>query len=221
MTREFVRSPFVTSSIAMLIVLGYPLLFFSKGELLMLINENHTTFQDIFFKYITYLGDGMVMAVILLILLFYSYKWSILTVFSIIFQSIIVSIFKRWLFEGLQRPTAFLQNVEWHFVEGVDVHSSNTFPSGHTTTGFALFSLLVIVFNNRSYLLSLLFFILAFLVGLSRVYLLQHFVVDAYFGAIIGILSVILSLFLMDRIFTKQKLLALHQRSLSKIFIGK
>jgi membrane-associated phospholipid phosphatase len=205
----------------MLIVLGYPLLFFSKGELLMLINENHTTFQDIFFKYITYLGDGMVMAVILLILLFYSYKWSILTVFSIIFQSIIVSIFKRWLFEGLQRPTAFLQNVEWHFVEGVDVHSSNTFPSGHTTTGFALFSLLVIVFNNRSYLLSLLFFILAFLVGLSRVYLLQHFVVDAYFGAIIGILSVILSLFLMDRIFTKQKLLALHQRSLSKIFIGK
>jgi len=221
MTREFVRSPFVTFSIAMLIVLGYPLLFFSKGELLMLINENHTTFQDIFFKYITYLGDGMVMAVILLILLFYSYKWSILTVFSIILQSIFVSIFKRWLFEGLQRPTAFLQNVEWHFVEGVDVHSSNTFPSGHTTTGFALFSLLVVVFNNRSYLLSLLFFILAFLVGLSRVYLLQHFVVDAYFGAIFGILSVILSLFLMDRIFTKQKLLALHQRSLSKIFIGK
>lgn len=219
MTREFLRSPFITFCVAMLFILAYPLLFFPKGELVVLINQHHAEGLDLFFKYITYFGDGSIMAILLVVLLFFSYKLSILTAFSILFQSVLVSLFKRWLFKGLERPTAYFDGIDWNFVEGVNVHGSNTFPSGHTATGFALFALLVVIFDNRNYILSLLFFLMASFVGLSRVYLLQHFVVDIFFGAIFGILSVVLALILMDKFFPKEQLDNLHRKSLlSTIF---
>jgi membrane-associated phospholipid phosphatase len=205
----------------MLIILAYPILFFSKGDVVILINAHHQPMLDIFFKYITYLGDGVLIAIVLIFVLFVSYKWSILTALSIVFQSILVSIFKRWLYEGLERPTALLKNVEWHYVEGVDIHGSNTFPSGHTTTAFALFAIMVVVFHHRHYLFSLMFFLLPLLAGLSRIYLLQHFLVDVYFGAIFGIFSVILSLFIIDKIFSSSKLEKLHQQSLRTLFIDR
>lgn len=219
MTRDFLRTPFISLCLSMLIILAYPILFFSKGDIVILINTHHQTSLDIFFKYITYLGDGVLIAIFLVFLLFVSYKWSILTALSIVVHSILVSIFKRWLYEGLERPTALLKNVEWHYVEGVDVHGANTFPSGHTTTAFAFFAILVVVFHHRHYLFSLIFFLLAFWAGLSRVYLLQHFLVDVYFGSIFGIFSVILSLFIMDKIFDSSKLDKLHRQSLRTLFI--
>jgi membrane-associated phospholipid phosphatase len=63
-------------------------------------------------------------------------------------------------------------------------------------------------------MLSMLFFLLAAFVGLSRVYLLQHFVVDIFFGAIFGILSVVLALMLMEKLFKKEQLDNLHHKSL-------
>jgi len=214
MNRDFLRSPFFAFSLAILLIFAYPILVIPKGEVVMLINVHHSSSLDFFFRYITHFGDGAVMAVLLIGLLLYSYKLSILAAFSIVIQSIIVSIFKRWLLKGLERPTAYLDTFDWHFIDGVQVHGSNTFPSGHTTTAFALFAILIVVFGNRRFFYSLFFFMIAYLVGFSRVYLLQHFVVDAYFGAIFGVLSVILSLILMDKIFTKQKLDDLHQKSL-------
>jgi membrane-associated phospholipid phosphatase len=215
MTKDLLRTPFMTLCLGMLVILAYPLIVFPKGELVLLINKFHLSSLDALFKYVTNLGDGVVMAVLLVFLIFYSYKLSIVTAFSIIFQSIIVSVFKRWLFAGLERPIAFFgDSYSWNFVDGVDVHSSNTFPSGHTTTAFAFFAILVVIFRNRGMILSLLFFLLAYIVGFSRVYLLQHFVVDVYFGAIFGILSVILALALMDRLFNQDRLNQLHSKSL-------
>lgn len=215
MTKEFLRTPFVTLTIGLVIMLAYPILFFPKGELVILINTHHHPAADLFFKYFTHVGDGAVLAVLLVLLLFYNYKLSLITAFSIVFQSVLVSVFKRWLFQGLPRPTVFLgDDITWHFVDGVDVHGSNTFPSGHTATAFALFALIVVIFNNRGYILSVVFFLLAFLVGLSRMYLLQHFMVDAYFGAIFGVLSVVFALMVMDSLFSRDKLNALQQKSL-------
>ena len=115
----------------------------------------------------------------------------------------------------MERPVAFFdESIHLNFVDGVDVHSSNTFPSGHTATAFALFALLYIALNNRSIIISTSLFILAFLVGLSRVYLLQHFIVDAYFGAILGVLSVALGLFFMHVFFNNKKLDTFKKHSL-------
>lgn len=218
MIKDFLRSNFMTLCYGMSIIFLYPVLFFPKGELELLFNEFHYPVLDLFFQYVTYLGDGIMMAILLIILLFYNYNKAILTAFSIVFQAIIISIFKRGFFKGLERPVAFFdESISLNFVDGVDVHSSNTFPSGHTATGFALFALLFIVINNRGVIISNLFFLLAFLVGFSRVYLLQHFVIDVYFGAIFGILSVLLGLYIMKIIFNEEKLEILNMTSLRTI----
>ncbi len=222
MTKNFLRTPFTTLTVGLIIILAYPLLFFPKGELVLLINKYHHPAADLFFKYFTHVGDGAVLAVLLILLLFYSFKLSIITALSIVFQSLLVSVFKRWLFHGLPRPTAFLgDEITWHYVEGVNVHGSNTFPSGHTATAFALFALLVVVFNNRGYVFSILFFLLAFLVGLSRMYLLQHFMVDVYFGAIFGVLSVVFALMAVEGLFSREKMNALQKKSVRSILFNK
>ena len=197
------------------IIFLYAVVFFPKGALELLINQHHYPAADIFFKYITNLGDGAILAILLIALLFYSYKTAILAAFSIVFQAIIVSIFKRWLYHGLERPLGFFgENIDLNFVDGVNVHSINTFPSGHTATAFTFFALIFIILNNRGIIFSTLTFMLAFLVGLSRVYILQHFVIDAYFGAIFGVLSVVLALYIMDILFNDGKLKQLAATSL-------
>lgn len=221
-SQEFLKSNFIAIAIALGIIFIYPVLFFPKGDLELLINQNHSPVLDVIFKYVTHLGDGSILAVLLIVALFINYSAAILTAFSIVFQTIFVSIFKRWIFKGLERPIAFFdESVGLNFVDGVDVHSSNTFPSGHTATGFAVFALVFILLKNRSLILSVLTFMLAFCVGLSRVYLLQHFVIDAYFGAIFGLMSVILAMLLMEGFFSSAKLVKLNQSSLRSLILKK
>lgn len=219
MIKDFLQSKFVALCLGTTIIFLYPVLVFPKGEFELLINQFHYPSLDLFFKYITHLGDGSLLAVLLIVTLFYKYYTSILVAFSILFQSIIISIFKRGFFKGLERPMAFFdESVSLNFVDGVDVHSANTFPSGHTATGFAIFTLLFIIINNRGIIVSTLLFLLAFLVGLSRIYLLQHFVIDVYFGAIFGIFSVVLGLYFMKVLFKDTKLDALKASSLRTSF---
>ena len=219
MTKEFLRSNFIAICLGAWLVLLYPVIFIPKGTLELVINANQTDFLNVFFKYITHLGDGLLLALLLVSLLFVSYSWSIITAFSIAVQAILVSLFKRWIFKGLERPLAFFgDDVQLNLVEGVDVHSSNTFPSGHTASAFTLFTLLCLVFHHRTLLISLFWVMLALFVGLSRVYLMQHFLIDAYFGAIFGVISVFAGLFLTELIFSEAKLSYLRHRSLRNYF---
>lgn len=222
MTKDFLKSDFMVLCFAALILFLYPVVVFPKGELELLINKYHNPGLDLFFTYVTHLGDGTILAVLLLILLFINYTTAIVAAISIAFQAIIISIFKRWLYKGLERPIAFFdENVSLNFVDGVDVHSYNTFPSGHTATGFALFALIFIVIKNRSIIKALLLFLLAFSIGFSRVYLLQHFVVDVYFGAIFGVISVMLGLWLFEFMFRKEQIHKFDRSSLQNFFFKK
>jgi len=71
-----------------------------------------------------------------------------------------------------------------------------SFPSGHTTSFFALFFALSILasqaIEQRSYFVQLLFFILAALGGYSRIYLSQHFAADVFAGILVGTLITVL-----------------------------
>ncbi|MBU9723466.1 MULTISPECIES: phosphatase PAP2 family protein [Bacillaceae] len=66
-----------------------------------------------------------------------------------------------------------------------------SFPSGHTT---AVFSIIMVFCIHLPYL-SILLMPLAFLIGLSRVYLGLHYPTDCIIGACIGTLSAILVIF--------------------------
>ena len=63
-------------------------------------------------------------------------------------------------------------------------------------TIFGFCAVLAYLIHNK--FLCLLFFILALLVGISRMYLLQHFFMDVYVGAIFGAVSLYISTWILD-----------------------
>lgn len=159
-----------------------------KGEFLIWLNSHHTTVFDIFFKYWTHLGDGLIFAALIVFFLLTSYFRAILLIIAVITQTVMVQGLKRFVFDEIVRPGSFFSNFEsFHHVSGVEIHHFNSFPSGHTATAFTVAVLLSLFYHNRY--LTVVLMSMAILVGLSRIYLLQHFYIDVYFGSVIGFLN--------------------------------
>jgi membrane-associated phospholipid phosphatase len=172
------------SSAVLLVLLA---IFVNKGEDVLWINGHHSTFLDSFFVVITDLGAGLLFIPLLLILLFVRFKYAVLTVSVWITHGIICSVLKRGLFGYLKRPKEIIDNDLLHFVPDVNVHSHFSFPSGHTATIFCLAFLLSLLIKRKW--ASMVFILIALVVAYSRVYLLQHFLMDVAAGSVIGIVA--------------------------------
>jgi membrane-associated phospholipid phosphatase len=104
-----------------------------------------------------------------------------------------------------------------HLVDGVQMLSYNSFPSGHSATIFAL-CLCLAAFSGLNRWKVVLFFI-AVLVAFSRIYLSQHFLSDTYFGSMIGVLIASITYIRLNNInavWLDRDLLDIHQKSKSK-----
>lgn len=163
-------------------------LFWDKGTFLLWLNERHNVYGDLFFKYITHLGDGLMYLFLAIIFLTYRYYNVILLAMVALLQTIITTVAKRFIFD-LPRPKAFIENSEeiFNVVEGVKVYSAHSFPSGHTASAFAIATLLICLTKNK--LIQVLLMLGAILVAISRIYLLQHFLMDTVAGSLIGLMS--------------------------------
>ena len=155
------------------------------------INSFHSALLDLFFKYITWFGDGITPFIVAFIFLFVSFRKALILAASGTLGGLIAQIFKRFVFSGVKRPYGFFK--EWpgfHFVEGIHMHSSHSFPSGHAATIFAL--CLVLAGFTKSKPIKLMLFLTAAIVAFSRAYLSQHFLIDIYAGSFIGIVSALI-----------------------------
>lgn len=164
------------------------LLSYSRPELHILSNNAHHPVFDQFFKYATYFGDGIMVAVVAVVLLFVRFRYTIAFLIGSLSASVLVQLFKRVLLQDMYRPSKYFElneTYKLHLIEGVKLHSLHSFPSGHSTTAFNVFLMLAIVVKNR--FLKLLCLLLAATVAYSRVYLSQHFLVDITVGSVIGI----------------------------------
>lgn len=170
------------------IFLGAGLLFAnSKTDTHLEFNTFHSTFFDSFFYFITFLGDGFMPLMVVIILLAVKFRYAFIIGVSNVLASLITQILKHTLFEDMVRPKKFFEGVhDLYLVPGVENHLYNSFPSGHSTCAFALYFALSVIVKNK--FLKFLFFLIAFLVAISRVYLSQHFFEDIYAGSIIGVL---------------------------------
>lgn len=166
---------------------------FSKTDGFLIFNRFHSAWLDIFFKYITNLGDGLISILAATVLLAIRKKKKAMTVaLAYIYSGLLIQIAKR-IFH-MPRPKYYFEQTLFHythFVEGISMYNHNSFPSGHTASAFALATVLVLVFKKQKISPYCLFF--AFLIGYSRIYLAQHFLIDVIFGAITGITCAILS----------------------------
>lgn len=165
-----------------MIIVGAILPFTEKSDFSLWLNFRHTQAADYFFRYATWLGDGFVIGVICLILFILKLRWGIIASVGSFFSALFINLIKKEYNEP--RPSVVLKNMDLHYVKGLDLYSNFSFPSGHTAAAFTLCVLLCYFAQDKRY--TRLFFALAVIVAISRVYLLQHFLVDVYFGALLG-----------------------------------
>lgn len=176
-----------------IIICGILLLIFPKSELHILSNKANSTFFDYFFKYATTLGDGSVIAILTIILLFIKYRYAIVFLSGSLITAGIINLFKKVLLGDVFRPSKYFELYETyqlHFVEGVKLNALHSFPSGHTGTAFNVFFMLALIAQTKSQ--KLFFFFVAVIVGYSRVYLSQHFLIDITVGSIFGTTFILL-----------------------------
>ncbi len=176
-----------------LVICFYPVFYKDK---IYLINQYNLPKNNILlplFRFLTSLAEGVFITFIIIYFSFKKIKYALALLFSVIVSGIFAQFFKKVIFSDHFRPYYYLKNnnnLSW-----MDIHEKIeyfSFPSGHTTSAFALFFVLIFI-SSKTWLKSFLF-ILMILVGISRVYLFQHFHRDIYAGSILGTLFAILSL---------------------------
>jgi membrane-associated phospholipid phosphatase len=168
------------------LVLSVLILCNSKADLHLWLTSFNSPVGDVFFRYYTFVGDW-VPFVIVGGLLFYNYRFAVFVLSSQLLTGLVSQVLKHLIDES--RPLLYFQqnfpNIQLHRVAGEYLHTIHSFPSGHTITAFALFLSLSFYFKKPS--VHFLYFVLAALVGYSRIYLSQHFALDVLAGSLIGI----------------------------------
>jgi membrane-associated phospholipid phosphatase len=181
-----------------LISAGVILLIYSKTQIHLFINEYHSKAGNIFFKLFTNAGNGLVPVLLGLFLLIFSVRKALILGISAAIAGLLAQLFKNFIFPSEVRPKVYFDKIaELYFIPGVEVHSWHSFPSGHTASAFCLFFVLA-GFTSKIWL-KIIYFFAAILVGYSRIYLSQHFLIDVYFGSVIGLFSAIIIILLMNR----------------------
>ena len=178
-------------------LLGIIVLLFSyhlgRNEFFLLLNNNLGAGADFFFRYFTYMGDGLWW--ILWLLIFVRKRSHLLPLLfsSFVFTTLFIQLCKHIILPDVFRPVLAIEmQQQVHYVKGVIVHTTNSFPSGHTATAFTFFLLVSLLVKNV--LPLAIAAVAALLVGYSRIYLGQHFPLDAGAGMIVAACSVFLAL---------------------------
>jgi membrane-associated phospholipid phosphatase len=173
-----------------LAVLGYILLHHGKVQIHLMINAwVGNPLWDSFFKYITHVGDGLFAALVAFAFLFVNVRKSAYILVSYLTAGLVSSLLKYVIYPDIFRPHStfgyFIRDTKLNVVEGVEMASNRSFPSGHALSSFALFFCLMFMTKNQA--LKILFFLLAFVSSFSRLYLSQHWLIDVYVGSMIGV----------------------------------
>jgi len=94
---------------------------------------------------------------------------------------------------GTDRPYTHFQNIgktdQVVVVPGVALNKGKTsFPSGHTMSAFGLYCMVALLSGAKNRNLLLTMAGLSVLTGISRIFLVQHFLADVTGGAVMGML---------------------------------
>lgn len=191
------NSIFIGLSLILLGVLGLALLYIPQGELHLLLCDRHTPARDIFYRYYTQVAEWFPYIVCIALLLFSRIGDGVFASAAMILSALTTQLFKNII--NAPRPIKWFElnmpDVQLPLTPGVELHSWFSFPSGHTTSFFALAFVLCVIFTGspRTYracscLMQVGLFFLAALGGYSRIYLSQHFARDVFAGILVGVI---------------------------------
>lgn len=172
--------------------------YYGKENAFLLLNTDLGTVADQFFRYCTYLGDGIIWVPVTLLILIFRRNYWILAFACIIISTLIAQLSKNIFFKGLPRPSlAIIDSSLFHTVTGVELHTMNSFPSGHTTTAFTIF-LMSCFFIDKRWIVTI-GLLYALPAAYSRVYLAQHFPIDLAGGMLSATITIICAIALQNK----------------------
>lgn len=162
----------------------------SKGAMVLYFSAHRSAGGDAFFRFWTHAGEAMGFFFVLGYLLFrHRHRAAALPVLTL-GVTLLANATKR-LFRQ-PRPARYFEELgvleQLRPVAGVPLLKGlSSLPSGHTMAAFAFFSFLAFCIPQKRWA-ALLLFSAAALVGLSRIYLGQHFEEDVLLGSVLGVL---------------------------------
>ena len=197
----------------LIVALGLAIICIPKGELHLLLCDHHTPARDIFFRYYTRIAEYLPYTICALILLSGKVGNGAMATACVAGADLSTQILKHII--NAPRPVTWfaanMPEVQLPLVEGVRMNYWFSFPSGHTTSFFALAFVLSILATSRltekqsnsvsgptaqrsnnvsgptALAVQLLLFVAAALGGYSRIYLCQHFAADVMAGIGVGL----------------------------------
>ena len=200
---------FLSLSLMLLIGIGLALIFVPKGDLHMLLCDRHTGARDSFYRYYTHVAEWFPYIICVSLLLFGRVGDGLMASSCMVFSALTTQLFKHLI--NAPRPitwfAANLPDIQLPLVDGVRMNEWYSFPSGHTTSFFALAFVVCILLTNKlstlhtfrsfskgdknsqlsSIIVQVSLFILALLGAYSRIYLSQHFAMDVFGGVVVGL----------------------------------
>ena len=161
-----------------------------KGAMVLYFSAHRSVGGDAFFRFWTHAGEAMGFFFVLGYLLFRHRPRALALPVLTLGVSLLANAAKR-LFRQ-PRPARYFEELglleQLRPVSGVPLLKGlSSLPSGHTMAAFAFFSFLAFCIPQKRWA-ALLLFLAAALVGVSRVYLGQHFEEDVLLGSVLGLL---------------------------------
>lgn len=183
---------FEFTSILLLCILAcsVPYIWMSAADVFAMIQIPHSSAGDIFFSRVTLLGNTTILgfgAALIIVLNRAHRRIQFMSlIITAIICSVIVCICKHFIWPDAPRPLIVIGTEGMQLVDGVRLHSRNSFPSGHAATAVAI---LYVLANDSKRNVRIGLVIVAVLISYSRIYLNQHFVIDVTAGALTGLIS--------------------------------
>lgn len=166
-------------------------LYFPYGSELFLLNPARSEPLNTFFLFATKLGEEKIWLIVILLLLFVHRRYAFLMLLTMGIVALVAAVVKHYA--GVLRPNSWMElnNLKDYivtvpYVKLLGGHTS--MPSGHTMLAFALCSLATLMLPVRYRIFGLALAWTAILAGLSRMFLVQHFLRDVLVGATFGLL---------------------------------
>ncbi len=127
-------------------------------------------------------------------------KFGMAVLFAVLVGTLLTNLIFKPMFDRPRPYVYYADNpvfMSWYEFAGSHVESDKSFPSGHTTAAFELGIAMFLVLNKKY---SWVFPVFSALVGLSRIYLMVHYVTDVLGGMCVGIFAGIAGYFIMKAI---------------------
>lgn len=171
-----------------------------KGDDVLFFANNRTPLRNTIFIIITQSGEFVAYLIAILIFLFIGFRYAILAPLL----GGVVSLLANGLKMIFRHPRPSVYFGRMGRLEDINALSEihlnlglSSFPSGHTFSAFAIMSFLAFIIPNR--LLKMILLLWAISVGISRVYLGQHFTHDIVFGGFLGVCTAMVFYFLQKK----------------------